>query len=200
MRPWGRRRTVRPSSKVMTRPCQKRGGAQAGDLAARQRQGLSQKRFGNPLAGVAVSGGRVRNQVAGELLVEAVAAASAGIAQGRFQTVVGVQALKERTAFLGAAPPVVAGPQRVAGPGLQTLPSPRLPGLCPRGQASQLPAGLHPKGQAAVPVRAPSHGAGTPTGLGELPPHRTTALSDGPPPPPRLAGQASGANRPGGEG
>src|SRR5467141_39859 len=73
-----------------------RGGTQAGDFAALQQQGLGQKLPRQPLAGIAVRGRRVGNQLAGELFVDPVGSAAARVAQSRVQAVVRVEALKEQ--------------------------------------------------------------------------------------------------------
>src|SRR5260370_33077131 len=61
-------------------------------------------------------------------------------------------------ALAGATQGGVARPERFAGPGAQALHPARLPGLGPGGQASQLPAGLYPKGPAALFLCAQGHG------------------------------------------
>src|ERR1039457_1538978 len=58
----------------------------------------------------------------------------------------------------------LARPQRLLGPGAQTLHPPGLPGLCARGQTSGLFAFLHQKRTPAMYVRADTLGFPAPAG------------------------------------
>ena len=84
--------------------------------------------------------------------------------------------------FTGSAAPsqevpdLMACAQRFPSRGAEALHSPQLLCLRPRGQASQLPVGLHRKGASTLLVRAPSHGASAQAGLEKRSARRAIAL------------------------
>src|SRR5512140_970704 len=88
----------------------------------------------------------------------------------------------QKRSFTGSAtvpeqtPAVMARAERFGGFGAQTLHPAQLPGLRPRGQASQLPAGLYAEGKAPLLVCARGYGSGAQARLGERPPDRALAL------------------------
>ena len=69
------------------------------------------------------------------------------------------------TASLEQTPGLLAGTQRLSGPGAQALHSPQLPHLRQRQKAPQLPPGLYRGGPSALPVCAERHGASNQTGF-----------------------------------
>src|SRR6266702_8571259 len=95
--------------------------------------------------------------------------------------------------FTGSAAPsqevpdLMACAQRFPSRGAEALHSPQLPCLRPRGQASQLPVGLHRKGASTLLVRAPSHGASAQAGLEKRSARRAIALRNGTRPAPAVS-------------